>query len=98
MAGGSPLRVCAAPNVRRLSKQGREVCNTTRKSNIPYYKMWVQQDALRTKQAVRLFLVIFLVELLHNQVIDSIQFGFILDSAEGGLTVVFLNGLENANL
>ena len=65
-AGGLSLHVCAAPNVRRLSKQGREVCNTTRKSSIPYNKMWVQQDTLRTKQAVRSILVIFLVELLHN--------------------------------
>ena len=35
LAGGLPLHALAAPNVHPSSKRGREVCNPTRKSNIP---------------------------------------------------------------
>ena len=49
-AGGSPLIPITAPNVRLSSERKREVCKTGRKSNIPYYKMWVQKDTSRTKQ------------------------------------------------
>ena len=31
MAGGLPLQTITAPNIRRLSKQGREVCKQERK-------------------------------------------------------------------
>ena len=38
LAGGLPLAVLSAPNIRLQSKLRREVCNPTEKSNIPNEK------------------------------------------------------------
>ena len=92
MAGGLPLAVITAPNIRDMSKHGREVCKQTGKSNIPNKKCGSKRTHIRTKQAVKL-IVVFLVELIHQKIVNSFQFLLVLNGAKD-LFAVFFHGFQ----
>ena len=60
--------------------------------------MWVQKDTLRTKQERNSVFFLFLVQRIHDQAVDSLQFLLIFDGTQNTLTVFFLDGFQDLDL
>ena len=60
---------------------------------LPDYKMWVQKDTPRTKQAANALFFFLRIKFCHNEIVDGIELFFVLNGAKEGLTVLVLLGL-----
>ena len=92
MAGGLPLQTITAPNIHRISKYGREVCKQAGKSNIPNKRCGSKRTHYAPSRKHILFVgivLVFLIELIHDQLLHGFQLLLIFNSTEDRLTIFF---------